>query len=309
MKIYYKISDFDSNIKTVVTLGTFDGVHLGHKSIFNKLKMLADKNSLEIVLLTFSPHPRHVLFPENQNLKLIDNDDEKIEKIKNTGVKHLIIHEFTKHFSRTTSTSFVKNILVDKLNVQHLVVGHDHQFGKNREGSFAELLDLAELYSFDVHRVEAFKKESIKISSTKIRDAIFKGKIIHANNLLGSKFFIIGEVIKGNQLGRKIGYPTANLKINKYKILPRPGVYHVSIIYNDVRYFGMLNIANDSYKTEVHIFNFDSNIYYQKIKVYFFDRLRDEIKFDNHLLLKKQLQKDEVNCKKYFNLSEWWFLK
>lgn len=303
LKIYYKISDFDSSIKTIVTVGTFDGVHLGHKSIFDKLRMLADQNSLAIVLLTFSPHPRHVLFPQNQNLKLINTDEEKIEKIKQLGVQHLIIHEFTKQFSRMTSTDFVKNILVEKLNIEHLVVGHDHQFGKNREGSFVELLDLAEVYNFDIHRVEAFEKENIKISSTKIRNAISVGNITQANNLLGSKFFIIGQVEKGNQLGREIGFPTANLKINQYKILPRPGVYYVTIIYNDVNYFGMLNIANDSFKTEVHIFNFDSNIYDQKIKVYFFDRLRDEIKFENHFLLKKQLQIDELSCKKYFNLT------
>ena len=302
MKIYYKISDFDSNIKTIVTVGTFDGVHLGHKSIFDKLNKLADENSLEIALLTFSPHPRHVLFPQNQNLKLINTDEEKIEKIKRLGVQHLIIHEFTKEFSRTTSTDFVKNILVNKLNIEHLVVGHDHQFGKNREGSFEELVDLAEVYNFDIHRVEAFERENVKISSTKIRNAISSGNITHANNLLGSKFFLIGQVEKGDQLGRKIGYPTANLKINKYKILPNPGVYYVSIIYKDVNYFGMLNIAHDSYKTEVHIFNFDSNIYNQKIKVIFFDRLRDEIKFENHLLLKKQLQIDELTCKKYFDL-------
>ena len=302
MKIYYKISDFDSNIKTIVTVGTFDGVHLGHKSIFDKLNKLADKNSLEKVLLTFSPHPRHVLFPQNQNLKLINTDEEKIEKIKQLGVQHLIIHEFTKEFSRTTSTDFVKNILVNKLNIEHLVVGHDHQFGKNREGSFEELVDLAEVYNFDIHRVEAFERENVKISSTKIRNAISSGNITHANNLLGSKFFLIGKVEKGDQLGRKIGYPTANLKINKYKILPNPGVYYVSIIYKDVNYFGMLNIAHDSYKTEVHIFNFDSNIYNQKIKVIFFDRLRDEIKFENHSLLRKQLQIDEFTCKKYFDL-------
>ena len=302
MKIYYKISDFDSNIKTIVTVGTFDGVHLGHKSIFDKLNKLADENSLEIVLLTFSPHPRHVLFPQNQNLKLINTDEEKIEKIKQLGVQHLIIHEFTKEFSRTTSTDFVKNILVNKLNIEHLVVGHDHQFGKNREGSFEELVDLAEVYNFDIHRVEAFERENVKISSTKIRNAISSGNITHANNLLGSKFFLIGQVEKGDQLGRKIGYPTANLKINKYKILPNPGVYYVSIIYKDVNYFGMLNIAHDSYKTEVHIFNFDSNIYNQKIKVIFFNRLRDEIKFENHSLLKKQLQIDELTCKKYFDL-------
>ena len=302
MKIYYKISDFDSNIKTIVTVGTFDGVHLGHKSIFDKLNKLADQNSLEIVLLTFSPHPRHVLFPQNQNLKLINTKEEKIEKIKHLGIQHLIIHEFTKEFSRTTSTDFVKNILVNKLNIEHLVVGHDHQFGKNREGSFEELVDLAEVYNFDIHRVEAFERENVKISSTKIRNAISSGNITHANNLLGSNFFLIGKVEKGDQLGRKIGYPTANLKINKYKILPKPGVYYVSIIYKDVNYFGMLNIAHDSYKTEVHIFNFDSNIYNQKIKVIFFDRLRDEIKFENHSLLKKQLQIDEFTCKKYFDL-------
>ena len=302
MKIYYKISDFDSNIKSIVTVGTFDGVHLGHKSIFDKLNKLADENSLEIVLLTFSPHPRHVLFPQNQNLKLINTDEEKIEKIKQLGVQHLIIHEFTKEFSRTTSTDFVKNILVNKLNIEHLVVGHDHQFGKNREGSFEELVDLAEVYNFDIHRVEAFERENVKISSTKIRNAISLGNITHANNLLGSKFFLIGQVEKGDQLGSKIGYPTANLKINKYKILPNPGVYYVSIIYEDVNYFGMLNIAHDSYKTEVHIFNFDSNIYNQKIKVIFFDRLRDEIKFENHSSLKKQLQIDEMTCKKYFDL-------
>ena len=265
------------------------------------LNKLADQNSLEIVLLTFSPHPRHVLFPHNQNLKLISTirKNWKNKAVRSTTFNYSWVY---KGIFRMTSTDFVKNILVKKLNIEHLVVGHDHQFGKNREGSFEELLDLAEVYNFYIHRVEAFEKENVKISSTKIRNAISAGNITLANNLLGSKFFIIGQVEKGNQLGREIGFPTANLKINKFKILPKPGVYYVSIIYNDVNYFGMLNIANDSYKTEVHIFNFDSNIYDRKIKVYFFGRLRDEIKFENYLMLKKQLQIDEVNCRKYFDL-------
>ena len=302
MKVYHSIDSLSSSIKSVVTIGTFDGVHKGHNHILENLISIAKRKGLESLVLTFHPHPRHVLFPENQNLKLIDTDEEKIEKIKRLGVQHLIIHKFTKDFSRTSSTDFVKDILVNKLNIQHLVVGHDHQFGRNREGSFTELLDLAEVYNFDIHRLEAYEKENVKISSTKIRNALLSGNIISANSFLGTRFFIIGKVEKGNQLGRDIGFPTANLKINKYKILPKPGVYYVSVIYNDVNYFGMLNIANDSFKTEVHIFNFSSNIYDQKIKVYFFDRLRDEIKFDNYHLLKKQLQSDEVICKRYFNL-------
>ena len=225
-----------------------------------------------------------------------------MKKIKHLGIQHLIIHEFTKEFSRTTSTDFVKNILVNKLNIEHLVVGYDHQFGKKQRRVFQELVDLAEVYNFDIHRVEAYERENVKISSTKIRNAISSGNITHANNLLGSNFFLIGKVEKGDQLGRKIGYPTANLKISKYKILPKPGVYYVSIIYKDVNYFGMLNIAHDSYKTEVHIYSILTQIFIIK-KLKLFSLIDyDEIKFENHSLLKKQLQIDEFTCKKYFNL-------
>lgn len=309
MKIYHSIEQFPSEIKSVLTIGTFDGVHKGHKYVLNRLNELAKKEGGESVLLTFYPHPRHVLYPENQQLKLLNTIEEKIEKLKDTGLQHFIIHKFTKEFSRTKSVNFIRDLLVNKLQMKRMVVGHDHHFGRNREGSYDELKELSELYNFQLEQIPAQNEEGIVLSSTKIRNLIVKGEVSKAGSFLGYSYFIKGKVVKGNKLGRTIDYPTANILVeNEWKLLPADGVYVVNIYVNNNHYSGMLNIGkkptleNKSHSIEVHIFDFSEDIYDKEIKVEFLKKIRDEKKFDSLLALQKQLQIDENNCKKYLNI-------
>ena len=309
MKVYRSIDQFPTDIKTVITIGTFDGLHKGHQYILKRLNKIAQKESAESVLLTFFPHPRHVLFPEDQSLKLLNTLDEKIQELEKTGLQHFIIHEFTKEFSRTKSINFIRDILVSKLKMQYMVVGYDHHFGRNREGSFKELKELSELYHFNLEEIPAQEAEDVTISSTKIRNALLEGKVQKANALLGYSYILSGKVIKGNQLGRKIGYPTANIKVhNNWKLIPADGVYAVKVRVNNRCYFGMLNIGvkptidNNKHQIEVHIFNFSKEIYDQDISVEMIKRIRDEKQFDDLKALGDQLKRDENKCKKLFKL-------
>ena len=309
MKVYRSIDQFPTDIKTVITIGTFDGLHKGHQYILKRLNKIAQKESAESVLLTFFPHPRHVIFPEDQSLKLLNTIDEKIQELEKTGLQHFIIHEFTKEFSRTKSINFIRDILVSKLKMQHMVVGYDHHFGRNREGSFKELKELSELYHFNLEEIPAQEAEDVTISSTKIRNALLEGKVQKANALLGYSYILSGKVIKGNQLGRKIGYPTANVKAhNNWKLIPADGVYAVKVRVNNRCYFGMLNIGvkptidNNKHQIEVHIFNFSKEIYDQDISVEMIKRIRDEKQFDDLKALGDQLKRDENKCKKLFKL-------
>jgi riboflavin kinase/FMN adenylyltransferase len=309
VKVYRSIDQFPTDIKTVITIGTFDGLHKGHQYILKRLNEIAQKESAESVLLTFFPHPRHVLFPEDQSLKLLNTLDEKIQELEKTGLQHFIIHEFTKEFSRTKSINFIRDILVNKLKMQYMVVGYDHHFGRNREGSFKELKELSELYHFNLEEIPAQEAEDVTISSTKIRNALLEGKVQKANALLGYSYILSGKVIKGNQLGRKIGYPTANIKVhNNWKLIPADGVYAVKVRVNNRGYFGMLNIGvkptidNNKHQIEVHIFNFSKEIYDQDISVEMIKRIRDEKQFDDLKALGDQLKRDENKCKKLFKL-------
>ena len=309
MKVYSSIEDFPLEINTIVTIGTFDGVHKGHRIIINSLNNIAKKEGLESVLLTFHPHPRHVLYPENQKLKLINTIEEKIDSLSRTGLQHLVVHEFTKDFSRVKSINFIRDILVEKLNMKYMVVGFNHHFGKNREGTFEDLIELSELYDFKVERIEPQNFGEITISSTKIRNAISKGDFPKANSYLSSNFYLNGKVIKGNNIGVRIGFPTANIKIeNKFKILPKNGVYAVKVFVKGQMFLGMLNIGNrpsisdDSFVIEVHLFDFDAIIYNEEVKIEFVERLRDEKKFSNLQKLKSQLQHDAINCKQILQL-------
>lgn len=296
MKVFSSIPNFPSENKTIITIGTFDGVHLGHKVILARLNEIAKKTKYKSVLLTFSPHPRHVLQKDDQEMKLINTLNEKQDLLEKAGLDNLVVHEFTKEFSRIKSINFVRDILVEKLNVHTLVIGYDHHFGRNREGSIPELKVLAELYDFSIEMISPQLFQDVTVSSTKIRQLLEKGEIEKANHYLGYDFFINGKVVKGNGIGKTIGFPTANILIkNKWKLLPSDGVYAVKVNINDRCFKGMMNIGQKptvdgkGKSLEVHIFDFSNDIYGKAIKVKVIKRIRDEKKFKDLQGLKKQL--------------------
>ena len=299
MKIFHSLDNFKSNSKTIVTIGTFDGVHIGHRYIINYLNKIAKREQGESVLLTFSPHPRFVINTEHSHLKLIDNLDEKKEKLEKLGLQNFVVQKFTKEFSRIKYVNFVRDILVKKLNVDHLVIGYDHQFGRNREGSIKELQELSQLYDFKVEEIPPQKKEDVSISSTKIRNLILEGDIETANTFLANNFLLSGTVIDGDKIGRTINYPTANISFDKDKLIPKTGVYAVKINVFNKKFDGMLNIGVGQKKIEVHIFDFSKNIYGLNIKIEFKKLIRENIKFENILHLKKQLLVDEKKCREF----------
>lgn len=308
MKVYTDIIDFKNVKNPVVTTGTFDGVHLGHQKIISRLKDVAREHDGETVLLTFFPHPRMVLFPDDNDLKLITSQDEKIELLEHYGIDHLIIHPFTKEFSRLTSIEFVRNVLVNSIKTKRLVIGYNHHFGRNREGSFEHLKEYGPLYGFEVEEIPAKDIDSIEISSTKIRHALQEGDVKTANSYLGHDFSLTGRVVDGKKIGREIGYPTANIFVeDKYKIIPADGVYAVKVRHSGNIYGGMLNIGNNptvngKHKTiEVNIFDFNKDIYEEDATIYFIERLRDEVKFNGLEELKDQLALDKINSLRILN--------
>lgn len=302
LKVYHNINDFSAVNNAIVTTGTFDGVHIGHKKIIDRLLTIAKKEDGETVLLTFYPHPRLVLFPENNDLKLLNTQKEKIHRLQQLGIDHLIIHPFTPKFSRLSSTKFVREILVNQLQTHKLVIGYDHRFGRNREGTFEHLSEFSHLYGFEVEEIPALDIQDINVSSTKIRKALENGDIETANRYLGYSFELSGKVIEGDKLGRQLGYPTANVFIeDKFKILPGIGSYCVQVEINGAQFGGMLNIGtkptvNQSglKNIEVHIFDFNKSIYGETITVKFVRLLRNERKFNSVEELKKQLDEDKI---------------
>ena len=309
MKVYHCIEDFPTEINTIITTGTFDGVHKGHKQVIRRLNDIARKQGFRSVLLTFCPHPRHVLYPDNQQLKLLNTIDEKTEELKKSGLQHFVVHEFTKEFSRMKSVNFIRDLLVNKLKMKHMVVGYNHHFGRNREGSYDDLKELAELYNFELEKIPPQNEDDVAISSTKIRQLLLVGDVEKAAIYLGHSYLINGKVVKGNARGRKIGFPTANILVeNKWKLIPSDGVYAVKVKLGGKKFYGMLNIgerptlSDNKHRIEVHIFDFSDDIYGTDIKVEFVKRIREEKQFDNLELLKRQLQIDENNCKKFFRI-------
>ena len=300
MKIYKGIDSFKKLSKAVVTTGTFDGVHLGHKKILDSLISIAKPINSETVLITFFPHPRTVLFPENE-LKLINTIEENINLYKGYNIDHLVFLEFDISFSRITSLEYIRDILFQKIGLTDLIIGFNHHFGRNREGSVSNLKEYADLYNFNIHEVEPYYLDQKSISSTKIRTAIKDGCIELANNYLGYNFKLTGEVIKGNGIGNTLGFPTANIKIeNKHKITPKEGVYAVNVYHSKKKYGGMLNIGNKptfnqkEQSIEVHIFNFNQTIYSELITIEFLKRIRSEKKFNSIDELKHQLSLDKI---------------
>ena len=311
MKIFYGLEGVESIKKPIITIGTFDGVHIGHQKILDAIVKKAQLLGGESVLLTFSPHPRMVLFPDSHQLKLIQTEEEKINKLSETGLENLIIFPFTFEFSRLSAMEFVRDILVNKLNIHTIVIGYDHQFGRNREGNIQYLKDISSTYEFEAIEIPAKEIDEINISSTKIRKAIENGDIERANLFLGAKFELNGTVIKGAQIGREIGFPTANVLIeDPIKILPANGVYVVAVSLGGVRLKGVMNIGfrptidtSLRKQIEIHIFDFNSDIYGQQLRVELLTRLRDEIKFENKEFLVKQIQQDVSMAHDFFALN------
>lgn len=303
VKVFRNITELKLGDNNVVTTGTFDGVHQGHQLVINSLISTAKKIGGESTILTFFPHPRIVL-QQHTDLKLLNTLDEKIDLLEKTGVDNLVIIPFTKEFSRLTSLSFVRELLVNTLSTKELIIGYDHHFGRNREGSFKHLMEYGPMYGFKVHEIPAMDVEKVKISSTKIRRALLDGRIMEANTLLGYKYYLSGKVIKGKQIGKKMGFPTANINVeNKHKLIPKIGVYAVTIEVEESNYKGMLNIGvrptfEDGDKTtiEVNLFDFEKDLYGHDLKVSFVERVRDEKSFESSDDLITQLKKDKVNC-------------
>lgn len=301
MKIYYSTDDFNPVKNAVVTSGTFDGVHVGHQKILNRLKEIAANNSGETVVITFWPHPRYVLKPGVTPHLLLNTFEEKAELIKEQGIQHLLRIPFTKEFSQTTSQEFIENILVKKIGTRKLVIGYDHKFGKDREGSFEQLSQNAPNYGFDVEETPRQDVDNIGVSSSRIRKALEEGDIPTATHFLGRPYSLQGRVVKGDKLGRVLGYPTANIDIDSNdKLVPAYGIYAVTVEHESEKLKGMLYIGNrptvDGTKLaiEVNIFDFDRDIYGENLKVNLVATIRKDAKFDDLETLKKQMEADKI---------------
>ena len=305
MKVYKQLSEFKPIKNAVVTTGTFDGVHIGHQKIIHRVKEIAHQIDGESVIITFHPHPRLVLFPEDNHLKILNTLPEKIKLIEASGIAHLIIIPFTKEFSRLSSVDFIQQILVDQIGTKKLVIGYDHHFGKNREGSFEHLKHYGPSYGFEVEEIPKQDINDVGVSSTKIRTALAQHHIAIANQYLGYPYAIEGLVVKGDQIGRSIGFPTANIQIQEsHKLIPADGIYAVHIEWQSQTYKGMLYIGDrptvqGSKKViEVNIFDFDQEIYDEQIQVKLIQYIRGDQKFDSLDALKLSIQQDEINCRK-----------
>lgn len=300
MKVHSDLSTFTDVERPVLTTGTFDGVHLGHQTILHRLKETAQREEGESVLFTFYPHPRMVLHPQDNDLKLLNTQKEKAELLEAAGLDHLIVVPFSRTFSRLHALDFVRDVLVDQLRIHAMVIGYDHRFGRNREGDIALLRQLGDAYDFAIEEIPAQEIDRVKVSSTKVREALLKGDMDLANHLLGYAYSISGVVAKGDQRGRTIGYPTANITgVDPFKSIPANGVYAVNVTLREGLFQGMMNIGvrptidgGGDRTIEVHLFDFDREIYGEPITVRLRHRLREEVRFDGLEALKEQLGRD-----------------
>jgi len=304
VKLHTNLNQFKAK-KPVVTIGTFDGVHLGHQKVILRLQEFAKQHDGETVIFTFHTHPRLVTSPNEGNLRLLTTLNEKINLFEKYGIDHLIVYTFDKVFSELSYTEFVEKILVEKIGTHCLVVGYDHKFGKNREGGFDYLQKCAEKFSFEIERLDALAVDKDNVSSTKIRNALENGDIEKANRFLGYQFTLHGKVVEGKQLGRTLGFPTANIEASdKHKIIPGYGVYAVKVEINGAEYKGMLNIGTrptfnnnaDNRSIEVNIFDFENDIYSKEITLKFVGKIRDEQRFGSIEMLVDQLKKDKITA-------------
>lgn len=312
MIIHKSINEIATINKPILTVGTFDGVHIGHQKIISRLNEIAKERGGESVLLTFHPHPRKVLFPHDDSLKLINTIEEKTSLLEQFQLDHVIYMAFEKKLSRMAPVEYVRDILVNKIGINTIVIGYDHHFGRNREGDIELLRELGPIYGFDVIEISAQEIDEITVSSTKIRKAIERGDIVTANEFLGHSFTLTGKVIKGKQIGRELGYPTANIQVEESsKIIPGNGIYAVTGSFDGQLLKGMLNIGtnptlgdNNARTIEVHFINFAGDLYGKEIELTFVDRIRDEQKFDNLSELKGQLSIDKETVNQVLSKSK-----
>ena len=307
MRIFDNLKSYSSEKESILTIGTFDGVHIGHNKILKRLIQDSKKNNLSSLVMTFFPHPRMIL-NKSHEIKMIDTIDEKINLLEKTGLDNLIIHPFDNNFSKIRAKEFVEEILVKKLKIKEIIIGYDHKFGKDREASVEDLKKFGKDYMFTVKEIPAQEIDSIAISSTKIRNAILNGEIEKCNKFLDRNFILTGKVVYGDGLGKKIDFPTANIEIKEtYKIIPKNGVYLVKTKINSNTYFGMMNIGvrptvgGTNKSLEIHFFNFKDNIYGKNVSIEIIKKIRDEEKFSSIDQLKIQLKKDEQFCLKLIN--------
>ncbi len=300
MKVIDHLDAFEKPDFAVVTIGTFDGVHMGHQTILKRLVTEAKNNNGKSILITFWPHPRFILKKDADKLKLLTTFNEKVQLVEELGVDYILKIAFTPEFSNLSADEFVQQILVDKVGTKKLFIGYDHHFGNNREGNIHFLQDNASKYGFSVNEISKQEIDHIGVSSTKIRTALESGEIHLANSLLGRNYSIRGKVVSGNKTGRTLGFPTANIDVpESYKLYPADGAYAIKALINDQEHLGMLNIGfkptvDGSKRTiEAHLFNFEQDIYGQEIVVEFVRRLREEMKFNSLENLKEQLIKDK----------------
>nr|WP_295931676.1 bifunctional riboflavin kinase/FAD synthetase [uncultured Dyadobacter sp.] len=308
MNIYHSLDSFHKLEYGVVTSGTFDGVHLGHQKILSRLKEISEQSGGETVVLTFWPHPRTVVSEDSQDLQLLSTIEEKIELFAQLGIQHLAIIPFTRSFSELSSKEFIQQILVEKIGTRKLVIGYDHRFGRNREGSFEFLKENCSEYGFEVEEIPREDIEHTAISSSRIRKALITGHIHEANDLLGRPYSLSGTVVKGKQLGRTIGFPTANIHVHEsYKLVPMNGVYVIRAVYNGDTFGGMLNIGTRptvdgiGRTIEANLFDFDHEIYGEDLKIELLHYLRPEEKFNGLDMLVKQIRVDKENSLAYFS--------
>ena len=307
LNIFHSINDFRSTKKTIITLGTFDGVHIGHKKILEKVLQNTDDGQYESLVLTFFPHPRMVLQGDS-DIKLLNTINEKIDLLQEIGIENLVIHPFDETFSRLTAEEFVKTILVDRLQIHKIIIGYDHRFGRNRTANIDDLFNYGEQYGFEVEQISVQEINEISVSSTKIRQALSEGNMTLANDYLGYDYFITGTVVQGKQLGRTINFPTANLAIQEnYKLIPQNGVYIVKSTIENKLVYGMMNIGmnptvnGQNRSIEIHYFDFAADLYDKEIRVSIIHRIRSEQKFESFELLKAQLEKDKKTALNYLN--------
>ena len=308
MKIYSNIGDFVKIDNAVVTIGSFDGVHMGHQKILKRLYESAHDIGGETVILSFFPHPRMILHPEDVNIKMITTLDERAELLEKHHIDHLIITPFTRDFSNLSPEEYIRQVLVDQIGIKRIVIGYDHRFGKNREGSICDLQRLGPIYNFEIEEISEQDINDVAVSSTKIRKAILNGDVKTAHDFLGYPFRISGKVVKGDQIGRKLGYPTANLFIEQsYKLIPSDGIYAVTVLINRKEYQGMCYIGHRptingmTRNIEVNIFDFEEDIYGINIRLNFLHFIRNDASFNSLEELSVQIEKDKQSVLRLFN--------
>lgn len=300
LKEYKKATSFNKRAPTVVTIGTFDGVHVGHRKIIDRLVEVGKKESLEPTILTFFPHPRMVL-QKDMDIKLINTIEERKNILENTGIDNLIIHPFTKEFSRFSARRFVEEILVEQLHAKKVIIGYDHRFGRNRTANIEDLKGFGEEFGFEVEEISKQDIEEVAVSSTKIRKALKSGEIEKANTYLGAPFMLTGKIVEGKSLGRELGFPTANQEIEEtYKLIPKNGVYVVKSTIDDIPVFGMMNIGtnptigdDNQQSIETYFFDLDKDLYGKMLQLDVLKRIRDEEKFDSFAELSEAMKKDK----------------